>query len=422
MLPAFPRFLLCLTLCLAACPARAGLTLREVEALWRQNSRELKLAAAAVDAATADRVLAGQRPNPELAVNTLAISPWSGYRSGGWERKKMDTVLRIEQLIERGGKRELRQRGADERLAAARFDAEDLGRQQLLELRSAYLDLRLSQERLRLAQETAALYRRSVEAGQLRKKAGDIAPVDLTRLQIDQARAEAETRAAQAERERAQQALAYLIGREAQADDLVADDDWPLPEADEWQRAGLDARPDLAAARRRVAAAEAERDLARAKRTRDVTVGVQYEHNLQNAPTNSYGVGVSVPLFVWHEYEGEVGRAEADLNSARLQLEQLQAQAGGEVARARSVLLAARDRLRRIEEGLLADARRVAEAAEFAYQRGAMGLLDLLDARRTQRQVEAEALNARADYARAWAAWTLQANYANQKNASGNPP
>ena len=420
MLPAFPRFLLCLTLCLAACPARAGLTLREVEALWRQNSRELKLAAAAVDAATADRVLAGQRPNPELAVNTLAISPWSGYRSGGWERKKMDTVLRIEQLIERGGKRELRQRGADERLAAARFDAEDLGRQQLLELRSAYLDLRLSQDRLRLAQETAALYRRSVEAGQLRKKAGDIAPVDLTRLQIDQARAEAETRAAQAERERAQQALAYLIGREAQADDLVADDDWPLPEADEWQRAGLDARPDLAAARRRVAAAEAERDLARAKRTRDVTVGVQYEHNLQNAPTNSYGVGVSVPLFVWHEYEGEVGRAEADLNSARLQLEQLQAQAGGEVARARSVLLAARDRLRRIEEGLLADARRVAEAAEFAYQRGAMGLLDLLDARRTQRQVEAEALNARADYARAWAAWSLQANYKNI--ASGNTP
>ena len=78
--------------------------------------------------------------------------------------------------------------------------------------------------------------------------------------------------------------------------------------------------------------------------------------------------------------------------------------------------------LRRIEEGLLADARRVAEAAEFAYRRGAMGLLDLLDARRTQRQVEAEALNARADYARAWAAWTLQANYPNQKNASGNPP
>lgn len=416
----FLRYLLCLAILLPCAPVRAGLTLGEAEALWRQNSRELQLAAVAVDAAAADRLTAGQRQNPDLALNTLAISPWSGYRSGGWERKKMDTVLRLEQLIERGGKRELRQRGADERLAAARFDAEDLGRQQLLDLRSAYFDLRLSQERWRLAQETAALYRRSVEAGQLRKKAGDIAPVDLARLQIDQARAETEMRAAQAERERAQQALAYLIGREALAGELVAADDWPLPNADEMRSAGLDARPDLAAARRRVAAAEAERDLARAKRTRDVTVGVQYEHNLQNAPTNSYGFGVSVPLFLWHEHEGEIARAEADLNAARLQLAQLQAQVGGEVALARSALAAARDRLQRIEGGLLADARRVAEAAEFAYRRGAMGLLDLLDARRTQRQVEAEALNARADYARAWAAWTLQAAYRNL--ASGNTP
>lgn len=420
MRPFFLPLLLSLSLLLAAPPACAGLTLSQAEALWRQHSRELKLAAVAVDAAAADRVTAGQRPNPDLALNTLAISPWSGYRSGGWERKKMDTVLRVEQLIERGGKRELRQRGADERLAAVRFDAEEIGRQQLLDLRGAYFDLRLSQERLRLAQETAALYRRSVEAGQLRKKAGDIAPVDLTRLQIDLARAETELRAAQAGREQAQQALAYLIGSEAQAGELVATDDWPLPNADELQSAGLDARPDLAAARRRVAAAEAERDLARAKRTRDLTVGVQYEHNLQNAPTNSYGFGVSVPLFLWHEHEGEIARADADFNAARLQLEQLQAQVGGEVAVARSALLAARDRLRRIEDGLLADARRVAEAAEFAYRRGAMGLLDLLDARRTQRQVEAEALNARADYARAWAAWTLQANY--KKTASGYTP
>lgn len=420
MRPFFLPLLLSLSLLLTAPPACAGLTLSQAEALWRQYSRELKLAAVAVDAAAADRVTAGQRPNPDLALNTLAISPWSGYRSGGWERKKMDTVLRVEQLIERGGKRELRQRGADERLAAVRFDAEEIGRQQLLDLRGAYFDLRLSQERLRLAQETAALYRRSVEAGQLRKKAGDIAPVDLTRLQIDLARAETELRAAQAGREQAQQALAYLIGGEAQAGELVATDDWPLPNADELQSAGLDARPDLAAARRRVAAAEAERDLARAKRTRDLTVGVQYEHNLQNAPTNSYGFGVSVPLFLWHEHEGEIARADADFNAARLQLEQLQAQVGGEVAVARSALLAARDRLRRIEDGLLADARRVAEAAEFAYRRGAMGLLDLLDARRTQRQVEAEALIARADYARAWAAWTLQANY--KKTASGNTP
>ena len=46
---------------------------------------------------------------------------------------------------------------------------------------------------------------------------------------------------------------------------------------------------------------------------------------------------------------------------------------------ARNALLAARDRQQRFERGLLADAGRVAKAAEFAYTKGAMGLMDLHD-------------------------------------------
>lgn len=56
---------------------------------------------------------------------------------------------------------------------------------------------------------------------------------------------------------------------------------------------------------------------------------------------------------------------------------------------------------------MLADAERVAKAAEFAYTRGALGLMDLLDARRTWRQVQLEAAQARADYAKARAAWRM---------------
>jgi cobalt-zinc-cadmium efflux system outer membrane protein len=149
----------------------------------------------------------------------------------------------------------------------------------------------------------------------------------------------------------------------------------------------------------------------RAKRNRDVTVGVQFERNLQNAPTNSYGFGVSVPLFIWHEYEGEIARAEADYNATRLQAEQQQAIAIGQVAQARNVLLAARDRMKRLEGGLLVDAERVAKAAELAYSKGAMGLMDLLDARRTLRQIQVEAANARADYAKALSDWQVQADY-----------
>ena len=58
-----------------------------------------------------------------------------------------------------------------------------------------------------------------------------------------------------------------------------------------------------------------------------------------------------------------------------------------------------------LAEQTVAEAMRSASAAEFAYANGAMGVMDLLDARRTLRAIQIESVNARAEYARAWAAW-----------------
>lgn len=400
--------LLALVPVLAFAQGGNALSLAEAELLWREHSRELRLAAAMVDAAAGDLKTAGQAPNPELSLNFLQISRNSGTTTGNWLDKKVDSQLRVDQLIERGGKRELRQRSAGARLEAAHLDLADTSRQQLAELRRAYFDLKLVQEKSGLAAETAALYARSVDAAQKRLKAGDLAPVEVARLSIDQSRADSEARAVQTELVQARQTLAYLIGREASASELVASDPWPPADEQSLAEAIPAQRADLEAARRRSQAAEAERDLARAKRSRDITLGVQYEHFAQNAPVNSYGIGVSIPLFVWHEHEGEIARAEAEALTANLQAQRLEAQAGGQWTQARAQLLAARERVRRLDDGLLADAERVAQAAELAYAKGAMGLIDLLDARRTLRQLRVEAVTARADYAKTRADWLAQ--------------
>ena len=395
--------------------AAQALSLAEAEALWRENSREVALARAAVAGAEADVVAAGQIPNPGFSLNVSQVSPQSGVGAGSLKDKRMDSVFQVNQLVERGDKRNLRVRGAEARLEASRSDAAGTERQQLAGLRAAYYELRLAQETLRLNRETVALYSRSAEAGRLRQKAGDIAPVDVARLQIDRDRAETEERQAQSTLEQAQQRLAYLIGRQGEATSLVAAEEWPPLDRTEPVTPAIEGLPDIAAARQRAAAAEAERDLARAKRTRDVTVGIQYERNMWSDPNNSLGVGVSVPLFLWHGHEGEIARAESDFDVARQQYDQLLARTREQVAQARSALLAARDRARRLEDGLLADARRVAQAAEFAYGKGAMGLMDLLDARRTLRQIEIETAGARAAYARARSDWELLGEYGKGK-------
>ena len=398
---------------LAQTPQR--LTLAEATTLWQEQNRELQLARTTVAGAEADVLTAGQVPNPQVSLNVTQISPWSGYGAGPWKDKKMDNVLRLDQLVERGGKRDLRIKGADARLDASRYDLDDTGRQQLLTLQLTYFDLRLAQDKRHLAGELATAYEKSLDTGRLRLKSGDISQVELSRLQIDKSRADNDARQTQAELEQAQVALAYLLGCESDAAQLVAADNWPPLADNPLKRGDLEQRPDVAAARLRVAAAEAARDLAKAQKTRDVTLGLQYEHNMQNEPTNSYGFGVSIPLFIFHEYEGDIARAEAELTTARLLYERTLAQAVGSSDQASSALRSADERLRRFATGLLADAERVAKAAELAYNRGAMNLMDLLDARRTLRQIQIETATAHADHAKALAAWRLQADYGKTK-------
>ena len=51
--------------------------------------------------------------------------------------------------------------------------------------------------------------------------------------------------------------------------------------------------------------------------------------------------------------------------------------------------------------------RSILSLAEFAYKNGAIGVMDLLDARRTLRAIQIDAATAQADYAKALAAWQL---------------
>ena len=382
------------------------LSFAEAERRWRERSRELRLAEAAVSGAEADLRSADRAPNPQASLNLASISPQEGFGAGSLRDKRMDSILRVEQVFERGGKRELRRQAADAMLQAVRDDRDDVARQQLRALARAYHELLFAQEAEGIAADTAALYRRSVATSELRHRAGDISGADLSRLRVEQQRAENDARQAQAVSMRARVALAYLIGEEGNAARLVASDGWPAPgEGADAGTADPAQRADVRAALARLEAAGKARDLARSLKTRDLSLGLQFERNQQSLPGNSFGVGVSAPLFVNHEYEGEIARAEADLQMARESLGQTRAQAQGEIEQAAADLAASRERRLRLEGGLLADAERVVRAAEFAYARGASSLLELLDARRTWQQVQLEAANARADHARALAAW-----------------
>ena len=388
--------------CSAAPPA--PLTLASAELRAARCNREVRAASQAVAVAEAAVAIAGERPNPNLTLGTSNINPHAGIGGGGLRDKTVDASVRVDQLVERGGKARLRVEQSQRQLAGARADLADALRQQRAAVRAAFFDFAAARARLERQREFAAFGRQSIEAAQRRLDAGEISRNEANRFRLDAARAANDLRQAEADLYRARVELARLIAAERWMEALDVRPEWPETEFGE----GAGERADVVAARLRVAAAESARDGARALATRDVTIGAQVDHwptsetNLQGTGV-SYGVTVSIPLFVRHSYQGEVAKALAELDAAKGQLERAQASAAAEAIAAREEWRAARERRERLERESSPAAREVAAGAEYAYQRGATGILDLLDARRSLKAAELDELQARADEARAWA-------------------
>lgn len=404
------------------------LSLSAATSLFRSNSRELLQSQRMLEGAEANAVVAAQKPNPVLSLGLANVNlnrnQGNANPTGGnsLADKTLNSTIQINQLFERGDKREIRIKAADDAIKASNYDLKDMLRQQSMLLASAYYDLTLAQESEKIQASNIALYEKTLQAAELRLKAGDIASSDVARIRIDVLRAKNDLRQSMANHQKAQANLAYLIGKEKQAASIVAIDSWATGyavtiDADSGNSKAVDnklnQRADILAAEARTQQAEENRRFANALKTRDVDIGIQYQHFPGQGPAvgdNTLGAFVSIPLFTNYQYQGEIARAEVDFNAAQEAKEQARAMAIGEISRARADLGAALEKVQRFDEQMLAEALQAANAAEFAYQQGAKGVTDLLDSRRVLRALQLDAATAHADYAKAFAMWQAVTN------------
>ena len=393
----------------------AHLSLDQAQQLFHENNKELSLAKRMVQAAEADAMSASQKPNPNLSlgVSSFNLNRSTGNKnpngSNSLQDQTLNSTVQISQLIERGDKRELRMASAQNAVKASNYDLKDTERQLISNLNAAYYDLLLAQEAEKILATNSASYEKTIQAAELRLKVGDIAASDVARMRVDLLKIQNDMRQAKANREKAQTNLAYMIGQENEASQLYAEDRWPVAKIQNINTSkNVDARPDLLAAEARTKQAEENQRLANALKTRDVNLALQYQHfpgQLPGAGENTIGAAISIPLFTNYEYQGEIARAEVDLNSAIDAKQQARASAISEIARAEADLKASYEKVNRFDTQILTEAQKAADAAEFAYNHGATGITDLLDARRVLRSLQLDAANAHADYAKALAAW-----------------
>lgn len=410
------RYLLLLVACCCSALAHAqpqalAVTLDQALAAAAANA-EVTLAGHAVAAGVADARAADHAPAPVLSAKAASIDLQNGLGAGGLlTRKRIDKAVGIDWTWERGHKRALRTRAADSAVLALRAELEQTRADQQHAAQDAFWELMAAQERLAETEAIADDATQLAGIAERRERAGDLSAQDALRTRVEADRALAEVRAARLDLDRAALALRQLTRLGDASLALRAQGNWPTPDAPRPDAASssswvllADSRPEVRAAQARVDAAQAALDGALALRKADVTMGASLDH-YPGTSNRLLELRVQIPLQVGYAYEGEIGRAQAELSAAHEQLALTRARTQSQLARLALELDAAAERARQYERAILPRARQAEDRAQLAYEKGALPLSDLLDARRTLRATVLEAVLARQEHAKAVGAW-----------------
>jgi cobalt-zinc-cadmium efflux system outer membrane protein len=386
------------------------LTLADAQRLAMERNWDLLAAVAGVDAATAQKIVAHEFPNPTLAASTTKINvdnqPNSTAAGNGLWDRSYDTVFAINQLLEIGGKRHNRQISAQAGVESAKALFLDAKRTLDLGVAKAYIAAAQSEENVRILLDSAATLREEARLAEVRLRAGEISSADRNQIEINAERFESDAQAAKSAAAQARVALEVLLGvPRPNADCSLADkleNQAATPMKPTTQATGL-WRPDVVAAEAAWRRADADWRLQKAFRIPDPTVLAQYEHQPPDAP-NTMGVGVSFPLPLWNRNRGNILAAAAARDQAKLAFDKAKAQAAADIATALLASDEAARRWQRYRDSIRPKSEQVRKSKAYAYQKGGASLLDMLVAERDDNEVRLAAQQAASDAAAAMAA------------------
>ena len=379
-------------------PTATFITLDQAIRLVLAKSPDLAAAAEAVRAKEGDARQAVLWPNPDL------IGEAENFGGTG-NKKSFETAeytLSLAQPLDVSGKIKRRATAADYERLLAGWDYETKRLDLITSTRKAYAELVAAQRKVELTKELARLADELASAVGARVQAGKVSPVEATRIEVVKAATRTEAFRAAQELSTARAALAALwgdtsatFGRAAQENGAGVD--LPPPGALEpW----LADAPEAARWSDEIALRQAELELTRATIFPDLTASIGARHFAEN-DDNALVAGLSVPLPVIDRKQGAIAAAASRRTEAERRRAAVLARQNAEFQGAYDALKRAQFSVRSLEERIIPSAESVFAATTTGYRSGKFGLIDLLDAQRTLFEVQAQGVEARADFAKA---------------------
>ena len=352
-----------------------------------------------IDESKAQEITAYLRPNPGLALTAdgTQIAPhkevWRPF-AGTFESPA------ISYLHERQHKRELRLESARKGTLIAESSHADLDRALLFILRSAFVSTLQAKAVLQLAKDNLVHYDHVLQISRDRFNAGDIAQIDLDRLELQRVQYESDLQTAEENLETTKIQLLTLLNDRTPLEqfDVIGPYDFndQLLPRDEVRKIALDTRPDLRAAIEAIDKAQTDHKLAVANGSTDPTWSAWYTHNSSNNNPfgiNTLGVSVSFPLRIFDRNQGEKLRTQLDITRNERLREATEAGVLSDVDSSYATLESNVTLLRPYKAKYLQQSVRVRDTIFFSYQHGGASLLDYLNAQAEYRSVQLNYVN-----------------------------
>jgi outer membrane protein, heavy metal efflux system len=384
-------------------------TEQQVLALFYQRNLDLIAANFNIDSAEAQEIIAGALPNPVFSFAVSSLSP-AIFNNENRNAALPAISPQVQLLIETAGKRRLRVESSELATEAITYDLQDTARILTNAVRRNFYGLLLAQKNLELSNENYARYQEIKKVNETRLQVGDISEIDFARIEVESLKAQSDQDQARTALAQARADLLLLLAWPEDNIEIQAAETWPvankaIAQAGENQliNKALQHRPDLQAAKARIDQAGKMLMLAKRLKIPDVTVGAFYARDPGNYFTDSAGVSFSVPLPLFYQQKGEISQAHINLDNAQLTVTQTEQKVKADLMKALASWKSADAIAKRFEQSVVSRIKMLRDAQEFAYEKGAVGLLELLDAESDYKLMMLDYYKALGNRSNAWA-------------------
>jgi cobalt-zinc-cadmium efflux system outer membrane protein len=251
---------------------------------------------------------------------------------------------------------------------------------------------------VKIALENLESAQKLLNIAEKRVGTGESRPIELVKARVEFFSLEREFDKARTSLAGDRQVLRQFLGSEVPAEFTLAGETdilEPVEPLKRWQEAAAAAHPLLAAQEAQVHQAESTLGAERLAWIPEVKVKVFHTKDVDLQAT---GGGLSIPLPLWNRKGGEVAKAAAAKSQADAELRLLRQDLETKLASQYNLYETARRQVESYRSAILKEAAESLRIAQFSYEHGETGLLELLDSRRVYRGTEQDYYKALLDY------------------------